>query len=98
MSITLVAGPLGIGKTTWVDQFLADSDQPLVYSVPVPNDPLNFWRMPLTGQVFDPPSLEVLLAEITGGAYGPAIRLKGVFGLPDGQAFYIGFVEGMPGI
>ncbi|MEM6868072.1 MAG: GTP-binding protein [Cyanobacteria bacterium P01_C01_bin.121] len=193
--ITLVAGPPGIGKTTWISQFLSDSDQPLFYfcpgtgsgaesidrlrvgycfphvtvindsqaaelllnlpdgaqvyvevgfhldlatlpfnslpcrkvaivppelaqltaqsewhhwanelvagnsiQVPAPNGMLDFRRMSLTGQVFDPPSLEVLLAEITGGAYGPAIRLKGIFELPDGNAFYIDFVEGLEGI
>ena len=193
--ITLVAGPPGIGKTTWISQFLSDSDQPLFYfcpgtgsgaesidrlrvgycfphvtvindsqaaelllnlpdgaqvylevgfhldlatlpfnslpcrkvaivppelaqltaqsewhhwanelvagnsiQVPAPNGMLDFRRMSLTGQVFAPPSLEVLLAEITGGAYGPAIRLKGIFELPDGNAFYIDFVEGLEGI
>ncbi|MEM9008962.1 MAG: GTP-binding protein [Cyanobacteria bacterium P01_F01_bin.86] len=199
--ITLVAGPSGIGKTTWISQFLANSEQPLFYlcpgagtgvgtgaspeaidrlrigycfpqvtvvddseaaallmnlpdraqvyievgahldlaalpfnslpcrkvaivppglaqltaqsewhnwanelvagnniQTPAPNDLPNFCRMSLTGQVFDPSSLEVFLAEVTGGAYGPAIRLKGIFELPNGQAFYIDFVEGLEGI
>lgn len=193
--ITLVAGPPGIGKTTWISQFLSDSAQPLFYlcpgtgsgakvidrlrvsycfpqvtviddsqaaelllnlpdgaqvfielgyhldlatlpfnnlpcrkvaivppklaqltaqsewhswadelvagnniQAPAPNATLDFRRMSLTGQVFDPPSLEVILTEITGGAYGRAIRLKGVFELPDGNAFYIDFMEGLEGI
>ncbi|MEO0768884.1 MAG: GTP-binding protein [Cyanobacteria bacterium J06649_4] len=197
--ITLVAGPSGIGKTTWISQFLADSGQPLFYlypgvgtdvdadteaidrlsigyrfpqvtviddsqaadlllnlpnqaqvyievgshlnlaalpfnrlpcrkvaivppelaqltaqsewhnwanelvagnkiQVPDPNELPDFCRMALTGQVFDPPSLEVALMEITGSAYGRVIRMKGVFELPDGNAFYIDFVEGLEGI
>lgn len=56
------------------------------------------WRVSLTGQVFDPPSLDTVLTEMTGGAYGRVIRLKGVFEMPDGQAWYIDFAEGLPGI
>ncbi|MGD1854095.1 MAG: GTP-binding protein [Leptolyngbyaceae cyanobacterium] len=58
----------------------------------------SLWRAPLTGQVFDPPSLDELLIELTGGAYGQVIRLKGIFELPDGQAFYVDFAEGIPGL
>ena len=56
------------------------------------------WRSPLTGQVFDPPSLDEVLIELTGGAYGRVMRLKGIFELPDGQAFYVDFVKGLSGI
>lgn len=47
----------------------------------------------LTGQVFDPPSLDQLWKEITGGAYGEVYRAKGVFCLADGSVFYFSFVN-----
>ncbi len=79
----------------WADELVAGNN----IQAPAPNtDLLNFCCMSLTGQVFDPPSLDALLTEITGGAYGRVIRLKGIFEMPDGQALYIDFVEGMPGI
>jgi hypothetical protein len=56
------------------------------------------WRSPLTGQVFDPPSLDEILIELTGGAYGNVHRVKGIFELPDGRAFHVDFAEGLPGI
>ncbi len=188
-NITLVAGPPGIGKTTWISQFLSAADTQLGYLYPgvgaeavdrlrigyrfpqvsvleeaeapallmnLPESvqvyielgfhldlatlPLNglpcrrvavvppnlaesewhdwadevvlgnqikipkedtlptLWRAPLTGQVFDPPSLDELLIEITEGAYGKVSRLKGIFELPDGRAFHVDFVDGMPGL
>ena len=56
------------------------------------------WRSPLTGQVFDATSLDDILIELTGHAYGQVQRVKGIFELPDGRAFYVDFVEGLPGI
>jgi hypothetical protein len=56
---------------------------------------LQIWRSPLSGQVFDPASLNVFWYELTQGAYGEACRCKGIFELPDGRAFYIDFVLGM---
>ncbi len=48
----------------------------------------------LTGQVFDPASLDVLWQEVTGGAYGSVHRAKGVFCLADGPVFYFSYVSG----
>lgn len=56
------------------------------------------WCTPLTGRVFDPPSLDDILIELTKGAYGHVHRVKGIFELPGGRAFYVDFVEGLPGI
>ncbi|MEM1280497.1 MAG: GTP-binding protein [Cyanobacteria bacterium P01_H01_bin.152] len=56
------------------------------------------WRSPLTGQVFDPPSLDEIWIELMGGAYGNVQRVKGIFELPDGRAFHIDFAAGLPGI
>jgi hypothetical protein len=66
-----------------------------------PPDPVNLpqlWCSALNGQVFDAPSLDELLIEITEGAYGTVHRLKGVFELPDGRAFYVDFVQGLEGL
>lgn len=188
VDLNLVAGPPGVGKTTWISQFLKDTSRPLFYLhpgmqdsvdlarigygfpfvsvisdnraaavladlpdqaqvfielgfhldlkspaiatlpgqriaivppgldssewhdwadkvIPGHNDALaetealpSIWKSPLTGQVFDPPSLDEVLIELTEGAYGRVQRLKGIFELPDGQAFYVDFVEGLPGI
>ena len=78
----------------WADELVASND----IQVPSPDNLPEIWRAPLTGQVFDPPSLDELLIEMTGGAYGQVIRLKGIFEMPDGQAFSVDFVEGLPGI
>ncbi|NJM57345.1 MAG: hypothetical protein HC857_07825 [Synechococcales cyanobacterium RU_4_20] len=49
----------------------------------------------LTGQVFDPPSLDVFWQELVGGAYGSVQRAKGIFCLADGSIFYFSFVTGL---
>lgn len=54
------------------------------------------WRAPLSGQVFDPPSLDTFWQELTQGAYGEVHRAKGIFELADGQAFHFDFVNSLP--
>jgi G3E family GTPase len=55
------------------------------------------WRTPLSGQVFDPPSLDTFWQELTQGAYGEVHRAKGIFELADGQAFHFDFMNSLPG-
>ncbi|MEM0980825.1 MAG: GTP-binding protein, partial [Cyanobacteria bacterium P01_H01_bin.58] len=55
------------------------------------------WRAPLSGQVFDPPSLDTFWQELVQGAYGEVHRAKGIFELADGQAFHLDFVNSLPG-
>ncbi|MEM9266842.1 MAG: GTP-binding protein [Cyanobacteria bacterium P01_F01_bin.13] len=89
--------PPGLEKSEWHDW--ADEVIPSNHSQALDADKLStIWKSPLTGQVFDPPSLDGVLIELTGGAYGQVMRLKGIFEMPDGQAFYVDFVEGLPGI
>jgi len=54
------------------------------------------WRAPLSGQVFDPPSLDTFWQELSQGAYGEVHRAKGIFELADGQAFHFDFVNSLP--
>ena len=63
-----------------------------------PDNLQELWRSPLTGRVFDAPSLDEILIELTGDAYGQVQRVKGIFELPDGRAFHVDFVKGLPGI
>jgi hypothetical protein len=79
---------------TWADQVVVGN----AVAAPANGYLPEIWCTPLTGQVFDPPSLETLLLEVTGGAYGQVCRLKGIFELPNGRAFYVDFVEGLPGM
>ncbi len=78
----------------WADEIVLGNDIAMLDAVKQPE----LWHTPLQGQVFDPPSLEVVLVELTGGAYGKVHRLKGIFEMPDGQALYIDFVAGLEGI
>lgn len=78
----------------WADEVIPGND----IAAPAPNNLPELWRSPLTGQVFDPASLDEISIELTGGAYGKVYRVKGIFELPDGRAFQIDFVEGLPDI
>ena len=82
----------------WKNQELEDwSDRLLPAQVSFAPQPLTveaqICAIELTGQVFDPPSLDLLWREITGGAYGEVYRAKGVFCLADGSVFYFSFVN-----
>lgn len=78
----------------WADEIVPGNDIAIPDAAKLPE----LWHAPLHGQVFDPASLEVVLTELTGGAYGDVHRLKGIFEMPDGQALYIDFVAGLEGI
>ena len=78
----------------WADEMIPGNETPR----PTVEDHPNVWLTPLKGQVFDPPSLNEALMELTKGAYGDIQRVKGIFELPDGRAFYVDFVDGMSDI
>ncbi|MBE9140013.1 cobalamin biosynthesis protein CobW [Nodosilinea sp. LEGE 07088] len=80
------------GWQLWADEVICGNHSTLDLQA------AQLWRAPLTGQVFDPPSLDEMLIELTGGAYGNVHRVKGIFELPDGRAFHVDFVKGLPGI
>ena len=79
---------------TWADRIVVGN----AVAAPANGRLPEIWCTPLTGQVFDPPSLDALLIELTGGAYGQVCRMKGIFEMPNGRAFHVDFVEGLPGM
>ena len=78
----------------WADEVIFGND----ITMSAPDNLPELWRSPLTGRVFDAPSLDEILIELTGDAYGQVQRVKGIFELPDGRAFHVDFVKGLPGI
>lgn len=78
----------------WADEVVSGNDIVIPESTKLPE----LWRTALSGQVFDPPSLDEILIELTEGAYGTVHRMKGIFEMPDGVAFYVDFLKGLPGI
>ncbi|MGD1941699.1 MAG: GTP-binding protein [Leptolyngbyaceae cyanobacterium] len=79
------------GWQLWADQVIHGNQSTLdVKSA-------QLWRAPLSGQVFDPPSLDTFWQELTQGAYGEVHRAKGIFEQSDGQAFHLDFMNSLPG-
>ncbi len=78
----------------WADETISGSDSKTI----APDNAPELWRAPLTGRVFDPPSLDEILSEVANGAYGSVHRIKGIFELPDGRAFDVDLAAGLPGI
>lgn len=78
----------------WADEVVVGNDM----VIPQSTNPPELWRTALTGQIFDPPSLDEILIELTGGAYGTVHRMKGIFEMPDGVAFYVDFLKSLPGL
>ncbi|MBD2314541.1 GTP-binding protein [Desertifilum sp. FACHB-1129] len=83
--------PEGLQDTewhAWADRVVVGNPQ----STPIAN--VEIWRAMLTGQVVDPPSLDVFWYELVEGAYGEVKRAKGIFNQPDGSVFYFDFLSG----
>jgi hypothetical protein len=89
--VAVVADDSDSGWSLWADQVVRGNPSP----VKLPS--VQVWRAPLTGQVFDPPSLDTFWQELTQGAYGRVQRAKGIFELADGQAFHFDFLGSLPG-
>ncbi|MEM1370166.1 MAG: GTP-binding protein [Cyanobacteria bacterium P01_H01_bin.15] len=89
--------PAGLNASDWhdwADEVTTGNETTAL----APDNLPELWRSPLSGQVFDPQSMDEILGELTGGAYGNVTRVKGIFELPDGRAFHIDFAKGLPGI
>lgn len=60
------------------------------------NKELQIHRATLRGEVLDFASLETFWAELTQGAYGEVIRIKGIFDIMDGRTIYGEFLQEFP--
>ncbi|MCW6038048.1 GTP-binding protein [Spirulina subsalsa FACHB-351] len=83
--------PSGLAMSEW--HFWADN---LVLGVGAmnPQMPSQIQKSDLTGEVFDPASLDMVWYELTHGAYGEVQRAKGIFNVVDGRSFWFSFVAG----
>jgi hypothetical protein len=85
--------PSGVDSTDWdhwATQIVPGMGSPMTLQSP------HLWRSLLTGQVFDPASLNTFWYELTHGAYGKVQRTKGIFEIIDGRSFYFDFAIGLP--
>ncbi len=88
--IGLVADGQGADWRSWADEVVPG--HPSALDLPS----AQLWRSPLSGQVFDPPSIDMFWQELVRGAYGDVHRVKGIFEMADGRAFHLDFVKGVP--
>jgi hypothetical protein len=58
---------------------------------------LQMQRALLSGEVFDPPSLDIFWQELIQGAYGSVQRAKAILNIADGQTFLFNFISGLEG-
>lgn len=75
---------------SWADDLVVGMG-PMVTAMPT-----QVHKSQLTGEVFDPASLDVVWHELTHGAYGRAQRAKGIFNLADGSRYWFSFGLGQP--
>ena len=92
--VGVVADDQGADWRSWADEW-ADEVVPGNAST-LDLRSAQLWRAPLSGQVFDPPSIDMFWQELVRGAYGDVHRVKGIFEMADGRAFHMDFVKGLP--
>ncbi len=73
---------------TWADEIVPGN------SITKPTTALEIHRGVLTGKILDFDSLATFWLELTQGAYGEVVRVKGIFDLVDGQIYYGDFTLG----
>lgn len=83
--------PSGLALSEW--HFWAD-DLVLGIGAMNPKMPSQIQKSDLTGEVFDPASLDLVWYELTQGAYGEVQRAKGIFNVVDGRSFWFSIVAG----
>ncbi|MEM9542732.1 MAG: GTP-binding protein [Cyanobacteria bacterium P01_E01_bin.42] len=76
----------------WADRI--HEGNPLTLSSDFHQHPFQIHRIQLTGKVFDFNSLVVFWYELLQGAYGEAMRVKGIIEIASGDAVYGDFVRG----